>query len=121
MLETALFDYFLPEELIARYPAEKRDGSKMMILDRISGIATPGVFPDIVNFLAPGDALIYNDTKVLKGRIETGLFKLPKLSAFSYTELRRECALPAAVGDEVWVTFCQGYYFKGLLHVLEDF
>ena len=70
-----------------------------------------------VNYLA----YVHSVTKVLKGRIETGLFKLPKLSAFSYTELRRECALPAAVGDEVWVTFCQGYYFKGLLHVLEDF
>ena len=69
MLETALFDYHLPEELIARYPAEKRDGSKMMILDRETGIATPSVFPQIVDFLQPGDALIYNDTKVLRGRM----------------------------------------------------
>ena len=69
MLSTDLFDYFLPEELIARYPAEKRDGSKMMILDRKTGAATPSVFPHIIDFLEPGDALIYNDTKVLRGRM----------------------------------------------------
>ncbi|MBQ4314150.1 MAG: S-adenosylmethionine:tRNA ribosyltransferase-isomerase, partial [Lentisphaeria bacterium] len=69
MLKTSLFDYDLPEELIARYPAEKRDGSKMMILDRQSGEAVPSLFPEIINFLEPGDALIYNDTKVLKGRM----------------------------------------------------
>ena len=69
MLSTDLFDYHLPEELIARYPAEKRDGSKMMILDRISGEAVPAQFPAIIEYLEPGDALIYNDTKVLRGRM----------------------------------------------------
>lgn len=60
-------------------------------------------------------AHVHSITKVLKGRIETSLFKLPKLRAFSHTELTRECAFPAVVGDEVWLTFCQGCYFKGLL------
>ena len=69
MLATSLFDYYLPEELIARYPAEKRDGSKMMIVDRVSGEAVSGVFPQIADYLEPGDALIYNDTKVLRGRM----------------------------------------------------
>ena len=69
MLATSLFDYHLPEELVARYPAEKRDGSRMMIVDRKTGTAVPGVFPQIVDFLSPGDALIYNDTKVLRGRM----------------------------------------------------
>ena len=69
MLETALFDYNLPEELVARYPAEKRDGSRMMVLDRDTGIAECKMFPSIVDYLQPGDALIYNDTKVLRGRM----------------------------------------------------
>ena len=69
MLETSLFDYDLPEELVARYPAEKRDGSRMMIVDRNTGHATCSMFPSIVDYLQPGDALIYNDTKVLRGRM----------------------------------------------------
>ena len=37
-LSTELFDYILPEELIAQYPADRRDGSRMMVLDHISGM-----------------------------------------------------------------------------------
>ena len=69
MLSTSLFDYELPDELIARYPAETRGTSKMMVLDRKSGEATPGSFADILNYLSPGDILVWNDTKVLKGRM----------------------------------------------------
>ena len=69
MLSTSLFDYDLPDELIARYPAETRGTSKMMVLDRKSGEATPGSFGDILNYLSPGDILVWNDTKVLKGRM----------------------------------------------------
>ena len=39
MLPTKLFDYDLPQELIARYPAPRRDGSRMMVLDRVTGAA----------------------------------------------------------------------------------
>ena len=69
MLETALFDYDLPDELIARYPAERRDGSRMLALDRGSGAVTIGKFPDLVKYLAPGDAVICNDTRVRLGRL----------------------------------------------------
>ena len=69
MLATSLFDYDLPEELVARYPAEKRDGSRMMVLDRNTGVAECKMFPSIIDYLEEGDALIYNDTKVLRGRM----------------------------------------------------
>ena len=69
MLETKLFDYDLPEKFIARYPAETRDGSRMMVLDRISGECEIHPFTDILDFLSPGDALICNNTKVLRGRM----------------------------------------------------
>ena len=68
-MDVSLFDYNLPDELIARYPAEKRDASRMMIVDRATGAAQPGKFTDLSRFLAPGDLLIYNDTKVRRGRI----------------------------------------------------
>lgn len=69
MLATRLFDYDLPDELIARYPAEKRDGSRMMVLDRATGVVEIHPFGDILHFLNPGDALICNNTKVLRGRM----------------------------------------------------
>ena len=69
MLETALFDYELPNELIARYPAERRDGSRMLALERESGKITLGNFPDIVDYLDPGDAVICNNTRVRLGRL----------------------------------------------------
>jgi len=69
MLATNLFDYDLPEELIARYPAATRDGSRMMVLDRATGETEIHPFGDIVNYLSPGDALVCNNTRVLRGRM----------------------------------------------------
>ena len=56
MLATSLFDYELPPELIARYPAAHRDGSRMMVLDRKTGHAEIHPFTDIVDYLSSGDA-----------------------------------------------------------------
>jgi len=69
MLETSLFDYDLPDELIARYPAARRDGSRMLALERETGSVTLGAFPDLVDYLRPGDAVICNDTRVRLGRL----------------------------------------------------
>lgn len=69
MLPTAWFDYDLPDELIARFPAEKRDQSRMLVLDRKSGEMEIHPFRDIVDYLECGDALIRNNTKVLSGRM----------------------------------------------------
>lgn len=68
-LSTELFDYILPEELIAQYPADRRDGSRMMVLDHISGETRILPFPAIKDFLSPGDAMICNDTKVMACRL----------------------------------------------------
>ena len=69
MLATKLFDYDLPESFIARYPAESRDASRMMVVDRTTGEIEIHPFPHILDFLCPGDALICNNTKVLRGRM----------------------------------------------------
>jgi S-adenosylmethionine:tRNA ribosyltransferase-isomerase len=68
-LETKLFDYHLPEELIAQYPAGKRDASRMLVLDRESGECEIHPFTDIVNFLEAGDGMIFNDTRVMSARM----------------------------------------------------
>ena len=69
MLSTSLFDYDLPEELIAQHPAGRRDGSRMLVLDRASGACEIRPFGAIREYLSAGDALIYNDTRVLRGRM----------------------------------------------------
>ena len=69
MLSTSLFDYDLPEELIAQHPAGRRDGSRMLVLDRVTGECEIHPFGAIREYLSPGDALIYNDTRVLRGRM----------------------------------------------------
>ncbi len=69
MLSVDLFDYALPPELIAQYPAERRDMSRMMVLDRRTGECEIHPFRDICGYLSPGDALICNNTKVLRGRM----------------------------------------------------
>ena len=68
-LSTSLFDYHLPEELIAQYPADRRDGSRMMVLDPESGDTEIRPFSDIVNYLHSGDRMVCNNTKVLRGRM----------------------------------------------------
>ena len=68
-LSTSFFDYTLPEELIAQRPAEERDGSRMMAFERATGKTEILPFPGITDFLQPGDAMIFNDTRVLHGRM----------------------------------------------------
>ena len=70
------FNYYLPEELIAQTPIEKRDESRLMILDKNTGKVEHKVFKDIINYLEPGDCLVRNNTKVIPARLygkkETG-------------------------------------------------
>ena len=70
------FNYELPEELIAQVPLEKRDESRLMVLDREKQTIEHKVFKDIIDYLEPGDCLVRNNTKVLPARLygkkETG-------------------------------------------------
>ncbi|MGD7007786.1 tRNA preQ1(34) S-adenosylmethionine ribosyltransferase-isomerase QueA [Metabacillus sp. 84] len=68
-MKVDLFDFNLPEELIAQVPLEKRDGSRLMVLDKHSGTINHGTFPDISSYLEPGDCLVLNDTRVLPARL----------------------------------------------------
>jgi S-adenosylmethionine:tRNA ribosyltransferase-isomerase len=63
------FKYDLPEHLIAQYPAEKRDQSKLMVLDRKTETIETRIFSDIIDYLNPGDCLVLNDTKVFPARL----------------------------------------------------
>ncbi len=63
------FNYNLPEELIAQTPLEKRDASRLLVLDRKTGAIEHKHFTDIIDYLNPGDTLVLNDTKVLPARL----------------------------------------------------
>ena len=63
------FDYELPEELIAQVPIEKRDESRLMVLDRENKTIENKTFKDIIDYLKPGDCLVRNNTKVLPARL----------------------------------------------------
>ncbi len=63
------FDYYLPEELIAQYPAERRDQSRLLVVDREKRSYFEKRFRDVAGFLRPGDCLVLNDTRVIPARL----------------------------------------------------
>lgn len=68
-MKTDDFDYYLPSELIAQTPLEKRDQSRLLVLDKETGEVEHKKFYDIIDYLNSGDALVINDTKVIPARI----------------------------------------------------
>ncbi|MBD5488257.1 MAG: tRNA preQ1(34) S-adenosylmethionine ribosyltransferase-isomerase QueA [Lachnospiraceae bacterium] len=63
------FYFELPEELIAQDPLEERSGSRLLMLDKISGRTEHHIFKEIIDYLRPGDCLVLNNTKVLPARL----------------------------------------------------
>ncbi|MDQ2652593.1 MAG: tRNA preQ1(34) S-adenosylmethionine ribosyltransferase-isomerase QueA [Chloroflexota bacterium] len=68
-LRTADFDYDLPPELIAQTPLDRRDASRLLVLDRVSGEMTHAAFSDLPAFLNPGDLLVANNSRVIPARL----------------------------------------------------
>lgn len=63
------YSYELPQELIASRPCERRDGSRMLVIDRTSGTISHRKFCDFPSFLRPGDHVFLNNSKVIKARL----------------------------------------------------
>lgn len=63
------FDYDLPQELIAQHPMESRDHSRLLVVDKKTGEIEHKHFYDLVNYLKPGDVLVFNDTRVIPARL----------------------------------------------------
>src|SRR3989338_7142890 len=68
-MKTDLFNYTFDKKQIALYPADKRESSRLMIINRQEKSIGHDVFSSIGSYLKPGDVLVYNDTKVLPNRI----------------------------------------------------
>ena len=68
-MDINLFDFYLPEELIAQRPSEKRDCSRLLLIDKEHKTYQDKIFYDIIDCLNPGDVLVRNNTKVIPARL----------------------------------------------------
>ena len=86
-LRTSDFDYVLPEELIASRPPERRDASRMLVVDRQSGKIEHSHFTDFPALVGEDDLLILNDTRVVRSRFfsDDGKIEIVKLEAADAT------------------------------------
>ena len=96
-MKTHDFYYDLPEELIAQTPLEKRDTSRLLVMDRKSGEVKHQHFYDIIDHLRPGDCLVMNDSRVLPARL---LGHRPTGGAVEVLLLRD-------LGDKKWECLCK--------------
>ena len=68
-MRTSDFDYPLPPELIAQTPAEPRDSSRLLVLDRATGNTEHRRFTDVLEYLRPGDLMVFNQSRVIPARL----------------------------------------------------
>jgi len=94
-MKTSDFDFYLPKELIAQTPPEKRDESRLMVVERTSGIFSHRDFHNIIEYLEEGDLLVVNDTKVIPARIFTS----------AEDKKKREILLIKEIAPFTWETF----------------
>ncbi|WP_299239004.1 tRNA preQ1(34) S-adenosylmethionine ribosyltransferase-isomerase QueA [Sulfurihydrogenibium sp.] len=87
------FDYHLPKELIAKYPAQPRDSCRLMVLNRKDKTIEHRVFRDVIDYLKPGDTLVLNNTKVIPARL---------IGKKEKTNANIEVFLLRPVEDNIW-------------------
>ena len=78
-MDINLFDFYLPEELIAQTPAEKRDHSRLLAINKTNHTYEDKHFYNIIDYLQPGDVLVRNNTKVIPARL-LGIKEVTKAS-----------------------------------------
>jgi S-adenosylmethionine:tRNA ribosyltransferase-isomerase len=88
------FDFDLPEELIANYPSENRDESRLMVIHRETGQIEHKLFKDVLDYFSEGDVMIMNNTRVFPARMYGNKEKTgAKIEVFLLRELNRESLL----------------------------
>ena len=92
------FDFDLPEELIAQTPLEKRDESRMLVLDKKTGEIEHKIFFDLVDLLNKGDVLVLNDTKVMPARL---------YGVKEETDAAIEVLMLKDTGNDTWECLCK--------------
>lgn len=101
---TADFDYHLPEELIASAPPERRDGARMMVVDRAAGSIAHRQFTDLAEYVHPGDIWVLNNSRVERARFFSPDGKREVLRLEAMTPLKWRCMVKPGkkfrLGDE---------------------
>ncbi|KIC75097.1 S-adenosylmethionine:tRNA ribosyltransferase-isomerase [Neochlamydia sp. TUME1] len=116
--------YDLPEELIAQYPCEPRDATRLLVVDRASGNMHEMVFHELADFLGKGDSLVFNNTKVLPSRLigsrssggKAEIFLIKRLPTGDWEALVKP---GKKLGKGSNVTFNEGFSCK-IIDVLAD-
>lgn len=90
-MKLSQFKYKLPQELIALYPSENRDESRLMVVDRSKGKVEHKIFKDIINYFSEDDLLVFNNTKVFPARLFGNKEKTgAEIEVFLLRELNRD-------------------------------
>lgn len=109
-MKTDYFDYKLPEELIASYPLENRDASKLLKLNKYTGEIVDHKFTDFIDFINPEDLLVFNNSKVMLARLygqkTTGAkleFLIEKVKTPKIFETHIKANRSPAIDSEIYV------------------
>ncbi|MBR5869162.1 MAG: S-adenosylmethionine:tRNA ribosyltransferase-isomerase, partial [Clostridia bacterium] len=97
-MKTSDFFYELPKELIAQHPEEKRDHSRLMVLNKYTGEINHRHFYDMVEYLRAGDCLVLNDSRVIPARL------IGERISADGGKYPCELLLLRDKGDDVWET-----------------
>lgn len=90
-MKLSQYKYNLPEDLIALYPSENRDESRLMVLDREKGTIEHKVFKDIIDYFSEHDVMVFNNTKVFPARLYGNKEKTgAEIEVFLLRELNKE-------------------------------
>jgi S-adenosylmethionine:tRNA ribosyltransferase-isomerase len=90
-MKLSQFKFNLPKELIAKYPSEKRDESRLLVVHRSTGVIEHRIFKDVVEYLNDQDVMVFNNTKVFPARLYGNKEKTgAKIEVFLLRELNRE-------------------------------
>lgn len=93
LLKKSTYFYDLPEELIAQDPLEKRDESRLLVLNKRTGKIEHKTFKNVINYLNPGDCLVINNTRVIPARL---------IGKKEFTEGKIELFLLKDLGNDCW-------------------
>lgn len=97
-MKVDLFDFYLPEELIAQTPSEKRDGSRLLAINKSFKTYEDKHFYDIIDYLKPGDVLVRNNTKVIPARL---------IGTKEITGAHCELLLLHNIEGDIWECLCK--------------
>ena len=113
-MDIELFDYYLPEELIAQEPSKVRDECRLLAVNKTTKTYEDKIFKDIIDYLKPGDVLVRNNTKVIPARL---------FATKDKTGAKVEVLLLKDLGNDTWECLCgnaKAIKENTLLHFKDD-